>query len=223
MEIALHPLSPKDIQARIRAGATVTEVAEQTGVPIERIERFAGPPLADRAYAADQARATVVRGESGTLDAVVAAHVEARGSALDSVRWDAWRREDGQWTIIAFLPGGPGVDVVATWVFDSTARQVVADDVSALGGPDAPAAPGLAARTAGQSTSGGLRLVVDEPAPVASTVATPSPATPVTDGGDELDSGDTSAATQRSRSKRRASVPSWDEILFGASTPPAND
>jgi hypothetical protein len=88
MEIALHPLSPKDIQARIRAGATVTEVAEQTGVPIERIERFAGPPLADRAYAADQARATVVRGESGTLDAVV-----------------TWKRVVPPWTQCAGMPG----------------------------------------------------------------------------------------------------------------------
>jgi hypothetical protein len=233
MEIALQPLSPKDIQARIRAGATVSEVADQTGAPVERIERFAGPPLADRAYAADQARAAAVRGESGTLDAVVAAHVEARGFSLDSVRWDAWRREDGQWTIIAFLPGAAGVDVVATWVFDPSARQVVAEDVSALGttAVSAVTTPNAVTGTtvpgAAASPAGGLRLVVDEPAPAVTELVAPAPVATDTDAEadntDEPGAGATSPGAPRSRGKRRASIPSWDEILFGASTPPANE
>lgn len=223
MEIALHPLSPKDIQARIRAGATVTEVAEQTGAPIERIERFAGPPLADRAYAAEQARGAAVRGETGTLDAVIAAHVEARGFTLDSVRWDAWRREDGQWTIIAFLPGAPGVDVVATWIFDAAARQVVPDDVSALLGASTPSPSAAGTAAAGPAASSGLRLVVDEPARADSELVTPVTPAAEDDTRSEPEPGPESTAAQRSRPKRRASVPSWDEILFGASTPPANE
>ncbi len=227
MEIALHSLSPKDIQARIRAGATVAEVAEQTGAPVERIERFAGPPLADRAYAADQARAAAVRGESGTLDSVIAAQAEARGFTLDSVRWDAWRREDGQWTIIAFLPGAPGVDVVATWVFDPAARQVVADDLSALEHTAVAAQAAASTAAASPSPSAGLRLVVDEPAPAVTELIAPAPTTAEDDdtGAAEpgAEPGAASTSAQRSRPKRRASVPSWDEILFGASTPPANE
>lgn len=35
-------LTPREIQARIRAGASVAEVAEEAGVDAERIEGFAG-------------------------------------------------------------------------------------------------------------------------------------------------------------------------------------
>jgi len=220
MEIALHTLSPKDIQARIRAGATVAEVAEQTGEPIERIERFAGPPLADRAHAADQARGTLVRGETATLDDVVSAYVEARGLSLSDVKWDAWRREDGTWTVIAFLPAAAGVEAVASWTFDPSARQVTADDITAL--RQAPAA---------STGVGPLRLVVAETQASEAVVETSQPdsgGTPDSSGGDGppdavAPPSAEGAREPRSRSKRRASVPTWDEILFGASAPTNGD
>ncbi len=65
------PLRPKEIQDRIRAGETADEIADAAGVPIERVRRFEGPVLAERAYRAQEAqRATVrqpacLRGRSG--------------------------------------------------------------------------------------------------------------------------------------------------------------
>ena len=43
------PLRPKEIQDRIRAGETAEEIADAAGVPIERVRRFEGPVLAERA------------------------------------------------------------------------------------------------------------------------------------------------------------------------------
>ncbi len=41
-------LRPKDIQSRIRAGASVEQVAAAAGVDIARVERFAHPVLLER-------------------------------------------------------------------------------------------------------------------------------------------------------------------------------
>jgi hypothetical protein len=44
------PLRPKEIQARIRAGETVEEIADAAGIAVERVRWFEGPVLAERAY-----------------------------------------------------------------------------------------------------------------------------------------------------------------------------
>src|SRR5438876_10915320 len=55
------PLRPKEIQARIRAGETVEEIADAAGIAVERVRWFEGPVLAERAYIADQAQNASVR------------------------------------------------------------------------------------------------------------------------------------------------------------------
>src|ERR1700746_2624640 len=55
------PLRPKEIQARIRAGETVEEIADAAGIAVERVRWFEGPVLAERAYVADQAQSASVR------------------------------------------------------------------------------------------------------------------------------------------------------------------
>ena len=49
-------MSPRDIQARIRSGSTAAEVAAACGMPLEKVERYEGPVLAERAYVAQQAQ-----------------------------------------------------------------------------------------------------------------------------------------------------------------------
>src|SRR5690606_11770219 len=49
-------LRPKEIQARIRAGASAQEVAEAAGLPVEHVQRYEGPVLAERAWVVEQAR-----------------------------------------------------------------------------------------------------------------------------------------------------------------------
>src|SRR4051812_48502883 len=48
-------LAPRDIQARIRSGESAEEVARVAGVPVDRVLRYAGPVLQERAMLAQHA------------------------------------------------------------------------------------------------------------------------------------------------------------------------
>ena len=50
-------LRPRDIQSRIRAGASAQEVAESSGMDLSKVERFAHPVLLERQRAAELATA----------------------------------------------------------------------------------------------------------------------------------------------------------------------
>src|ERR1700748_3683157 len=96
-------LRPKEIQSRIRAGASVEQLAESAGVDIARVERFAHPVLLERSRAAELATAAhpvLADGPSVTtlLETVTSALV-ARGLDPEDTSWDAWRNEDGRWTV----------------------------------------------------------------------------------------------------------------------------
>ena len=56
--IAMPSLSPRDIQARIRSGESAEDVARIAGVPVDRVLRYAGPVLQERAMLAQHARRT---------------------------------------------------------------------------------------------------------------------------------------------------------------------
>ena len=108
-------MSPRDIQARIRSGATAAEVAELSGLPLAKVERYEGPVLAEREYVAQQARKIEVASPSpghdtyrsafgdnpAALDDMVATGCAAHGIEPSTVEWDSWRRPDGSWTVAA--------------------------------------------------------------------------------------------------------------------------
>lgn len=99
-------LTPREIQARIRGGESAADVSEAAGVPVEKIEVYAGPVIAEREHIAVQARTSQVRrrGESSTqrlLGDVVADALEHRGVPAERIVWDAWRDEDRRWTVQA--------------------------------------------------------------------------------------------------------------------------
>src|SRR5659263_695795 len=50
-------LTPREIQARLRAGESPEDVAHAAGVPVERVTRFEGPVLAERQRRVEEARA----------------------------------------------------------------------------------------------------------------------------------------------------------------------
>ena len=145
------PLRPKEIQARIRAGETVEEIADAAGIAVERVRWFEGPVLAERAYMADQAqRASVRRQGDATpgpqLGEVVAERMKAFGADPDDAQWDAKKRGDGSWLVqLIFISAGRLH--AAEWIFDPRRRHVLpADDNAArmsLPGsePPQPAAP----------------------------------------------------------------------------------
>src|ERR1700685_3785802 len=102
-----NPLRPKEIQARIRAGETVEEIADAAGIPVERVRWFEGPVLAERAYMADQAQIASVRrrGDAAPstpgprLGEIVTERLEALGSDPEVAQWDAKKRGDGSWQV----------------------------------------------------------------------------------------------------------------------------
>lgn len=125
-------LRPREIQARIRSGATAEDVAAASGLPLERIRRFEGPVLTERAWVAQQAQATEVRRPEGDIELgrLVAERLASIGVEASDVAWDAWRRDDGLWVVIATFPVPPNTHV-ATWTYDSGGRTMTMVDANA--------------------------------------------------------------------------------------------
>ncbi|MDI3213338.1 septation protein SepH [Arthrobacter sp. AL12] len=135
-------MSPRDIQARIRSGSTAAEVAELSGIPLAKVQRYEGPVLAEREHVARQARKVEVAApapghdvyrsvfgdQPASLGEMVDHRLSAHGIDAGTVEWDSWRRPDGSWNVVARFeakPGGPagiGEEPPAMWTF-SPARK----------------------------------------------------------------------------------------------------
>jgi hypothetical protein len=96
-------LSPKEIQGKVRAGASVEQVAAASGSDVARIRRFAQPVLLERYRAAELATAAHPMLADGpavlTLLETISAALVTRGLEIDKLSWDAWRNEDNRWTV----------------------------------------------------------------------------------------------------------------------------
>ena len=128
-----NPLRPKEIQARIRAGETVEEIADAAGIPVERVRWFEGPVLAERGYVAEQAQRASVRRQGDSAPAprlgeVVAERLTELGADPEDAQWDSRKHGDGSWQVqLAFRAGGRLH--IAEWLFDPRRRHVSpADD-----------------------------------------------------------------------------------------------
>jgi len=125
-------LSPRDIQSRIRSGESAEDVARVAGVPVDRVLRYAGPVLQERAMLAQHARRTRLKtSDSGAaLAEVVDSRLAQHGIDTEKISWDAYRREDGTWRIVATWPSGKAT-AQAIWDLDK-GRQVVSphDDMA---------------------------------------------------------------------------------------------
>ncbi|RKN48498.1 septation protein SepH [Micromonospora endolithica] len=122
-------LSPRDIQARIRSGESAEDVARIAGVPVDRVLRYAGPVLQERAMLAQHARRTRLKGaEKPTpLAEVVNGRLAQHGIDTEKISWDAWRRDDGTWRIVATWPSGKAT-AQAVWDLDKTRQNVTPHD-----------------------------------------------------------------------------------------------
>ena len=137
-------LSPRDIQARIRAGESAEDVARIAGVPVDRVLRYAGPVLQERAMLAQHARRTrLATSDTGaSLSEVIDGRLAQHGVDADKISWDAYRREDGTWRVVATWPSGKAT-AQAVWELDR-ARNVVSpvDDMAVYLCTDRTAATG---------------------------------------------------------------------------------
>jgi Protein of unknown function (DUF3071) len=188
-------LSPKEIQAKIRAGASVEQVASAAGVDVGRVERFAHPVLLERSRAAELATAAhpvLADGPSVlTLLETVTSALVARGLDPEATNWDAWRNEDGRWTVqlgwkaglsdnvahFRFTPGAHGGTATA---FDDAACELIDPDFARPLRPLAPVA----------------QLDFEEPEPEVVAPEPPAPKPP------------------RAR-KGKPAVPAWEDVLLG--------
>ena len=198
-------LRPKEIQARIRAGASVEQVAAAAGVDVARVERFAHPVLLERSRAAELATAAHPVLADGptllTLLEVVTTALVARGLNPGHCGWDAWRNEDGRWTVqlawkagrsdnvahFRFVPGAHGGTVTAV---DDAASELIDPDFDR---PLRPVAPVAQLDFAEQEPE-------SEPEPVPVAEAAPVPVRP--------------PVSTRAR-RARPPVPPWEDVLLG--------
>jgi Protein of unknown function (DUF3071) len=240
-----NPLRPKEIQDRIRAGETADEIADAAGIPPDKIRRFEGPILAERLYQAQQAQRATIRslsdaGPGPRLGDMVAERLNSVGASAENTEWDSRKRPDGNWQVqLRFAIGGRAGS--AEWIYDPRRRHVIPDDDQATRlclPQDEWAAARQADRTATTATvtpigsrqaprsAGAAGAAVSaQPAPSAVAAAAalqagrdvPQPDAPAARQPEAANVAASQAKRSPAGRPRRASVPSWDEIMFGTS------
>jgi hypothetical protein len=132
-------VSPKDVQARIRSGATAEQVAEAMDVDVEYVRRFEGPVLAERAFILDAAHRVPVTapdaGDPETFGEAITAKLES-GDATD-VRWASWRHAETGWQVqVHYTVAEVAHD--AQWRFDPKTSSLAPEngDAHRLSHPD---------------------------------------------------------------------------------------
>jgi len=200
-------------------------------VPIERVRRFEGPVLAERAYRAEEAQRATLRqpGDSGpgrSLADLVSEGLRAFGVDPADAEWDSRKRPDGGWQVQLSFNSGSRPHL-AEWIYDPHRRHVApADDTAMrLCQPDAELpepVPGPRSAPRATVTPIGSRLAPGSdgeqgrPAERARVPARPAQEQQEAAPAVTRDRPARKAAGGRSR---RSSVPSWDEIMFGTSRP----
>jgi hypothetical protein len=213
-------LRPKEIQARIRAGASVEQLAESSGVDPSRIERFAHPVLLERSRAAElatMAHPVLSDGPSmlTLLESVTTALV-ARGLNPDATSWDAWRNEDGRWTVqlswqagrsdnvahFRFAPGAhggtvtPADDAAHELVDPKFARPLQLAPVAQLDFEE-PAVAVAVGGSAAPAPSAPPAPAAQQPAPAPAQAPAPAP------------------KKRQTRAKKKPEIPGWEDVLLG--------
>ena len=118
------PPTPREIQLRLRRGESVQQIAEDSGLPLDAVDRYAGPVLAERELQASRARAAVYDGR--VVADLVLEHLGRLGADPGDVRWDCWLTEQGPWEVQAQAPGS-----LVRLVWDAAGRKVQGlDDAS---------------------------------------------------------------------------------------------
>jgi hypothetical protein len=204
-------LSPKDIQARIRAGASVEEVANAAGVDPVRVERFAHPVLLERSRAAELATAAHPVLADGpavlTLLETITTALVSRGLDPDATAWDAWRNEDGRWTVqlswkagrsdnVAHFRYTPGAHGGTATAFDDAAAELIDPQF------DRPPLRSVAPVPT-------LDLSLPEPTP------TPAPVPPAAPAPEPATAKTPAEPKPRTRKRSRPEVPGWEDVLLG--------
>lgn len=115
-------LSPKEIQSHIRSGMSAQDVASITGAPLEYIQRFEGPVVAEREFVVTSALEVPVRTASDTdpmnAPRTFGTAIRERLHELGAIneRWASWKEATGWVVKLAFTANQ--IDHDARWQFD---------------------------------------------------------------------------------------------------------
>ena len=234
-------VSPKDIQSHIRAGMSAQDVADLLGARLSDVQRYERPVLAEREHIVDQALAVPVLiageldpGAQPTFGVAVRSKLADAGAVGE--RWTSWREETGWIVKLEFTANE--VDHDARWGFDprrsslsplnSDATQLSRQGVQEAAIKRAPEASVTSAETADLLEALRRRRGQREPMPSEEQAERESSPVALFDalepGYDDAiedvndDTIDDTVISEGSRRKGRTSMPSWDEIVFGART-----
>ncbi len=221
-EYALEPLSPREIQFRVRAGESPEMVAASTGWPLDRVTRYAEPPLGERSYVSERAQNTYIHLTKGgaTLIEVV---TQSTGQLPDD--WDSFYL-NGQWIVTASMggetaqwtyePQGNSVhpinSVARTWMGIQPANSISEEDLVSDVSDTVIIENEPVRLVAVPSLEGNIPETELQETPLREEVSSS-----ISENVLPLDvptSRDLSVP-KKTKNRGRAKVPSWDEILFG--------
>ncbi len=140
---AQAPLRPRELQARLRAGATAEELAMESGLPVAHVQRYEWPVVAERGHVIGQVRAHRIDGDADTtLGEAADSRLAARGVAPEEASWSARRDGTAPWVVEVRFSAGDR-ERSARWTFDPRGRVVTPldDEARWLGQPDDPLSP----------------------------------------------------------------------------------
>mgnify|MGYP002716215268 CR=1 FL=1 len=226
------PLSmrPNEIQARLRAGATATELAEEMGVAESRLDVYAHPVRLERAQVAEAAKQSHPVREDGpskqTLFEILATAFAARGHSISDAEWDATREQGDSWVVHVTWKAGL-TENEALWTFkrsmgsaaQTEARNAMAADLT---DPDfAQPVRSLSAVRADRADVSDEDVADD--APEAGVTELPVEGKPeVVDTRDDVLEGDflrhPDEDEQPKKRRRKAVTPHWEDVLLGVRT-----
>ncbi len=233
-------VSPREIQHRIRCGESAAEIAEKSGVALELIVRFEGPVVAERRHVAQRAQKVTVDGVP-LGDRVTALADRGRDGPVD-VSWDAWLGDDGEWRVVATFSDGRSacwrwnMQAQRLRPVDDVARAVYGGGRDELEAVLRPVAWERSPRESAEDVTATVRRMTErltadpprEPTPVdvAADVTDAQPpddppaevrptdaAVEAAEPAESADSAEGRRTPGAAARRRRAQVPSWDEIV----------
>ena len=229
------PLSmrPNEIQARLRAGSTATELAEEMGVAESRLDVYAHPVLLERAQVAEAAKQSHPVREDGpakqTLFEILATAFAARGHSISDAEWDATREQGDSWVVHVTWKAGL-TENEALWTFKrsmGSAAQTEARNAMAADLTDPDFAQPVRSLSAVRADEAADFDVYDPTSPTAEPEADvtelPVEGNPeVVDTRDDVLEGDflrhPDEDEQPKKRRRKAVTPHWEDVLLGVRT-----
>ena len=206
--------SVKEIQNKLRAGESMDSISRSTDWPIEKIEKFAGPILQERAFIIETALKTKISKDqnSPTLGEITTKQLSEHGANLEEVEWNTHRNLDGTWNLVILYPSRTGISQ-ANWSFDLVNRTFQSADDAAhwLIGEKRPERPKLPTHGFVSQSEPPRLVAVKEELEIKEVIIEEEEMEELSfEIEDESSSkGDGVAA--------RPKLPSWDDIMFGSS------